>query len=276
MNVYKNLSFGLELRKMKKEEIERRVHEAAGILDIEHLLERKPKALSGGQRQRVAVGRAIVRKPAVFLFDEPLSNLDAKLRVQMRTEIAKLHQSLQATMIYVTHDQVEAMTMGSRIVVMKDGFIQQVSDPLTLYDYPVNKFVAGFIGSPPMNFIDVELAKHNSDFVVKTAAFQVVMPKETQEKIAPHVGKKVTFGFRPEDLIDESISKDKTGRTMKAKVEVIEPLGSEIFLYLSAGGDNFVARVPHQYRTKIGEEVGFVVDTSKCHLFDLETEQAII
>ncbi len=275
MNVYKNLSFGLELRKMAKEEINRRVHEAAQILDIEHLLDRKPKALSGGQRQRVAVGRAIVRKPAVFLFDEPLSNLDAKLRVQMRTEIAKLHQSLQATMIYVTHDQVEAMTMGSRIVVMKDGFIQQVSDPLTLYDYPNNKFVAGFIGSPPMNFIDVDVVKEGSDYVVKTSAFKVKILKEMNEKIAPYTGKKVTFGFRPEDLIDEAIAKDKAGKTISAKVEVIEPLGSEIFLYLSAGTDNFVARVPHQYQTQIGASVGFVIDTSKSHIFDIETEEAI-
>jgi multiple sugar transport system ATP-binding protein len=275
MNVYKNLSFGLELRKMKKDEIERRVHEAAQILDIEHLLDRKPKALSGGQRQRVAVGRAIVRKPAVFLFDEPLSNLDAKLRVQMRTEIAKLHQSLQATMIYVTHDQVEAMTMGSRIVVMKDGFIQQVSDPLTLYDEPVNKFVAGFIGSPPMNFIDVDVKKDGSEYSVGTATFTVKLPKEMHEKVAPYNGKKVTFGFRPEDLIDERIAKDKAGKVIQAKVEVIEPLGSEIYLYLSSGPDNFVARVPHQYQTSIGATEGFMVDTSKSHLFDIETEDAI-
>ncbi len=275
MNVYKNLSFGLELRKMKREEINRRVHEAAQILDIEHLLDRKPKALSGGQRQRVAVGRAIVRKPAVFLFDEPLSNLDAKLRVQMRTEIAKLHQSLQATIIYVTHDQVEAMTMGSRIVVLKDGLIQQVSDPLTLYDNPVNKFVAGFIGSPPMNFIDVDLFKEGPNYFAKTDAFKVIMPKDKYQTIASYEGKKVTFGFRPEDMIDENISRDKEGKLIRAKVEVIEPLGSEIFLYLSAGGDSFVVRVPHQYRTKLGDEVGFSVDLSKCHLFDVETEKAI-
>jgi multiple sugar transport system ATP-binding protein len=275
MNVYKNLSFGLELRKMKKDEIERRVHEAAGILDIDHLLDRKPKALSGGQRQRVAVGRAIVRKPAVFLFDEPLSNLDAKLRVQMRTEIAKLHHNLQATMIYVTHDQVEAMTMGSRIVVMKDGFIQQVSDPLTLYDYPNNKFVAGFIGSPPMNFIDVDLVKEGSDYFVKTNAFKLKVFKENYDKIKDHAGKKVTFGFRPEDLLDESIVKDTAGRLIKAKVEVIEPLGSEIFLYLTAGDDALVARVPHQYQTTLGAEVGFAVDLSKTHIFDIETEEAL-
>jgi len=275
MNVYKNLSFGLELRKMKKDEIERRVHEAAQILDIEHLLDRKPKALSGGQRQRVAVGRAIVRKPAVFLFDEPLSNLDAKLRVQMRTEIAKLHQNLQATMIYVTHDQVEAMTMGSRIVVMKDGLIQQVSDPLTLYDYPNNKFVAGFIGSPPMNFIDVEIVREGSNYFVKTTAFKVIIPKEKQDKIKSYIGKTVTFGFRPEDLIDENIVKDKEGKLVKAKVEVIEPLGSEIFLYLTAGKESFVARVPHHYKTKLGAEVGFVIDLEKTHVFDIETEEAI-
>lgn len=275
MNVYKNLSFGLELRRMKRDEIERRVHEAAQILDIEHLLSRKPKALSGGQRQRVAVGRAIVRKPAVFLFDEPLSNLDAKLRVQMRTEIARLHQRLQATMIYVTHDQVEAMTMGSRIVVMKDGLIHQVSDPLTLYDYPVNKFVAGFIGSPPMNFIDVDLVKEGNDYFAKASGFKIIMPKDQHKKISSYEGKKVTFGFRPEDLVDESIVKDKAGKLMKSKVEVIEPLGSEIFLYLSAGNDNFVARVPHHYRTTLGADVGFVISIDKSHLFDIETEEVI-
>jgi multiple sugar transport system ATP-binding protein len=275
MNVYKNLSFGLELRKMKKEEINHRVREAAHILDIHHLLERKPKALSGGQRQRVAVGRAIVRKPAVFLFDEPLSNLDAKLRVQMRTEIAKLHQNLQATMIYVTHDQVEAMTMGSRIVVMKDGFIQQVSDPLTLYDYPNNKFVAGFIGSPPMNFIDLKIVKEGAHYFVKSEAFKVIIPKEKEDKIKGYEGKTVTFGFRPEDLIDENIVKDKEGKLVKAKVEVIEPLGSEIFLYLAAGKESFVARVPHHYRTQLGQEVGFVVDLDKCPIFNIETEEAI-
>ncbi len=275
MNVYKNLSFGLELRKMKKEEINRRVHEAAQILDIEHLLDRKPKALSGGQRQRVAVGRAIVRKPAVFLFDEPLSNLDAKLRVQMRAEIAKLHHALQATIIYVTHDQVEAMTMGSRIVVLKDGLIQQVSDPLTLYNNPVNKFVAGFIGSPSMNFMDSDLLKEGSNYFVKTDGIKVIMPKDKYQTIASYEGKKVTFGFRPEDMIDENISKDKEGKVVRAKVEVIEPLGSEIFLYLSAGGDSFVVRVPSQYRTELGAEVGFAVDLKKCHLFDAETEKAI-
>jgi multiple sugar transport system ATP-binding protein len=275
MNVYKNLSFGLELRKMKKEEINRRVHEAAQILDIEHLLDRKPKALSGGQRQRVAVGRAIVRKPAVFLFDEPLSNLDAKLRVQMRTEIAKLHQRLQATMIYVTHDQVEAMTMGTRIVVMKDGLIQQVSDPLTLYDQPVNKFVAGFIGSPPMNFLDAELVKQGSDYFIKSSAFNIKIDNDKYGAVQGYEGKRVTFGFRPEDLIDEAISKDKEDKLITAQVEVIEPLGSEIYLYLSADGESFTVRVPHQYRTQIGEKVGFVVDTEKIHLFDNETEEVI-
>jgi multiple sugar transport system ATP-binding protein len=275
MNVYKNLSFGLELRKIKRDIIDQRVREAAGILDIEHLLDRKPKALSGGQRQRVAVGRAIVRKPAVFLFDEPLSNLDAKLRVQMRTEIAKLHQNLQATMIYVTHDQVEAMTMGNRIVVMKDGYIQQVSDPLTLYDKPVNKFVAGFIGSPPMNFIEVDVVRDGGGYFVKTPSFKLKLTEAQAQKVSAYENKKVTFGFRPEDLIDESISKDKAGRLIKARVEVIEPLGSEIFLYLSAGKDNFVARVPHQYRTTLGVEVGFVIDMDKSHVFDAETEAAV-
>jgi multiple sugar transport system ATP-binding protein len=275
MNVYKNLSFGLELRKMKKDEINRRVHEAAQILDIEHLLDRKPKALSGGQRQRVAVGRAIVRKPKVFLFDEPLSNLDAKLRVQMRTEIAKLHQNLQATIIYVTHDQVEAMTMGTKIVVMKDGIVQQVSDPLTLYDYPLNKFVAGFIGSPPMNFIDAKLVKEGKSYLIKADAFQVRLKEDKYEKLGGYSGKSVTFGFRPEDLIDDAVAKFKEGRFLKARVEVIEPLGSEIYLHLSAGKDFFMARVPHQYRTELGKEVGFVVDLDKCHIFDMETEEAV-
>lgn len=275
MNVYKNLSFGLELRKMKKEEIKKRVHEAAQILDIEHLLERKPKALSGGQRQRVAVGRAIVRKPAVFLFDEPLSNLDAKLRVQMRTEISKLHQALQATIVYVTHDQVEAMTMGTRIVVMKDGYIQQVSDPLTLYDNPNNKFVAGFIGSPPMNFIEADLVSQGSNYTMKTSSLKIMVPKSKNDLIKNYEGKKVSFGFRPEDLLDEETVKDTEGRLIKAKVEVIEPLGSEIYLYLSSGSDNFVARVPHQYRTEIGKEVGFAVDLDKTHIFDSETEERI-
>ena len=192
MNVYKNLSFGLELRKMKKDEISRRVHEAAQILDIEHLLDRKPKALSGGQRQRVAVGRAIVRKPKVFLFDEPLSNLDAKLRVQMRTEIAKLHQNLQAAIIYVTHDQVEAMTMGTKIVVMKDGIIQQVSDPLTLYDFPVNKFVAGFIGSPPMNIIEAELVSEGNSVFIKADTFKVKLSEEQHKKIKGKEGTRVS------------------------------------------------------------------------------------
>ncbi|HUT65301.1 MAG TPA: sn-glycerol-3-phosphate ABC transporter ATP-binding protein UgpC [Spirochaetota bacterium] len=275
MNVYKNLSFGLELRKMKKDEISRRVHEAAQILDIEHLLDRKPKALSGGQRQRVAVGRAIVRKPKVFLFDEPLSNLDAKLRVQMRTEIAKLHQNLQATIIYVTHDQVEAMTMGTKIVVMKDGIIQQVSDPLTLYDFPVNKFVAGFIGSPPMNFVESELVSEGNSVFIKADSFKVKLTEEQHKKIKGKEGKRVSFGFRPEDLIDETVAKSKEGRFIKAKVEVIEPLGSEIYLHLSAGKDYFMARVPHQYRTEIGKEVGFVIDLDKCHIFDTETELVI-
>jgi len=277
MNVYKNLSFGLELRKLPKDEIDQRVKETARILDIEHLLDRKPKALSGGQRQRVAVGRAIVRKPAVFLFDEPLSNLDAKLRVQMRTELAKLHQNLQATIIYVTHDQVEAMTMGNRIVVMKDGLIQQISDPLNLYNHPVNKFVAGFIGSPPMNFIEVEVVKQGSDYFVKSGAFTVAVKKDAYDKVKDYEGKKAIFGFRPEDLIDENIVREseKRGTLIKAKVEVIEPLGSEIFLYLSAGKDNMVVRVPSHYKTELGKEVGFVVDLEKTHLFDIETEQAI-
>jgi multiple sugar transport system ATP-binding protein len=193
----------------------------------------------------------------------------------MRTEISKLHQALQATIVYVTHDQVEAMTMGTRIVVMKDGLIQQVSDPLTLYDNPNNKFVAGFIGSPPMNFIEADLVKEGSSYAIKTSAFKIMAPKSKNDVVKNYDGKKVTFGFRPEDLIDDSIAKEKEGRLIKATVEVIEPLGSEIYLYLSAGSDNFVARVPHQYRTELGAEVGFAVDLEKTHLFDAETEERI-
>ena len=224
------MAFGLKIRKYAKKEIDVRVHEAAGILDIEELLDRKPKALSGGQRQRVAVGRAIVRKPKVFLFDEPLSNLDAKLRVQMRAEISSLHSRLQATMIYVTHDQVEAMTMGDRIVVMRDGVIQQIGTPLGLYNQPVNRFVAGFIGSPPMNIMNAKVAESDGQLSIDEGDFQIRLDGEMADTLRSHVGKDVLFGIRPEDLLyDEAPAAQNN---IKARVEVVEPLGAEIHLYV--------------------------------------------
>ena len=235
MTVYKNMAFGLELRKVDKAEIDKRVREAARVLDIEHLLDRKPKALSGGQRQRVALGRAMVRNPAVFLLDEPLSNLDAKLRTSMRTEIIKLHQKLATTFIYVTHDQTEAMTMGDRIVVMKDGIVQQVDTPQNLYDFPINMFVAGFIGSPQMNFLDATLNKDGNGYFLDLAGDRIDLPKEktTDGKLDAYVGKKVKAGVRPEDIKDDPEFVNKQGECkLEATVEVSELMGSEIYLYL--------------------------------------------
>jgi multiple sugar transport system ATP-binding protein len=227
MTVYDNLAFSLEMRKFSKEEINQRVREAADLLEISKLLDRKPKQLSGGQRQRVAVGRTIVRKPQVFLFDEPLSNLDAKLRVQMRGELKKLHERLASTIIYVTHDQVEAMTMGDRIVVMKDGFIQQVGKPLDLYFHPVNKFVAGFIGSPTMNFVDARLVASNQKLYVEANGMKLIVPEEKARKLQGFVNQKVTLGIRPQDL--SKASSPTEGETFKAQVEIIEPIGNEIY-----------------------------------------------
>lgn len=280
MNVYENMAFGLKLRKFKKEDIDKRVREAARILDIEHLLDRKPKALSGGQRQRVALGRAIVREPKVFLMDEPLSNLDAKLRVQMRTEISKLHKRLQTTVIYVTHDQTEAMTMGDRIVVMKDGFIQQAATPEEIYNHPANVFVAGFIGSPSMNFIHGTLQKSGSELRFKADHVDVVIPegraKLLQEK--GYVGKEIIFGIRPEDIHDEEVFIEASPNSViQAQVDVAENMGAEMFLYMSGiGSETVTARInARSGMKKHGANVKMAFDMNKIHLFDKETEKAI-
>ena len=278
MTVYDNMAFGLKLRKMPKEEIKRRVEEAARILDIGHLLDRKPKALSGGQRQRVALGRAIVREPKVFLMDEPLSNLDAKLRGQMRTEISKLHQRLQTTFIYVTHDQTEAMTMGSRIVVMKDGFIQQIDSPQVLYDNPVNVFVAGFIGSPPMNFIDAVVEKAGEDVLLKIGNSTVKLPEaKAKELDASYVGKTVLLGIRPENLHDEEVMLSMNPDcVVPAHVDVTEAMGAETFLYVNVEGAAMIARVNPRTTAKPGDDIKLAFDANKIHLFDKETEMAIL
>ena len=265
MTVYDNMAFGLKIRKLPKAEIDQRVREAARILHIEEQLNKKPKALSGGQRQRVAMGRAIVRKPKVFLFDEPLSNLDAKLRIAMRAEIARLHSKLQTTIIYVTHDQVEAMTLGDRIVVLKDGFIQQIDTPLNLYDKPVNKFVAGFIGSPAMNFMSVDI-KSSGGKVVAVHGNDVIEPTaEQQAKLKPYIDDKVTFGVRPEDLVIGGKSSVK----IKTKVDVVEPLGSETLLYVSTNdGSQLIAGIDAHHIFKVGQDVELGIVTEKCHFFE--------
>ena len=276
MTVFENMAFGLKLRKTPKDEINKRVHEAARVLDIEHLLERKPKALSGGQRQRVALGRAIVREPKVFLMDEPLSNLDAKLRVQMRSEISKLHQRLQTTFIYVTHDQTEALTMGTRIVVMKDGIMQQVDSPSELYNHPVNMFVAGFIGSPQMNFCDAVIAEENGAICVKFGSNKVTLSPEKAEKVKEYIGKSVVMGIRPEDLYDDSDSIEKYADcVVDAEVEVTEMMGAETYLYLVIDGVNFVARVKPDSTAEINTKVKIALDPAKIHIFDKETEKRI-
>ncbi len=277
MSVYENMAFGLKLRKYSKKDIVERVNEAAEILGIKHLLNRKPKELSGGERQRVAVGRAIVRKPLVFLFDEPLSNLDAKLRVQMRIEINKLHLKLQSTMIYVTHDQIEAMTMGNRIVVMKDGLIQQIADPLTLYDNPVNKFVAGFIGSPPMNFLKGRVIKKDSKFYFDEGAFQVKIVDDMIPRLIDYESKEIIFGIRSEDIYDKLFVSDAPPEnTITAQVEVIEPMGSEVYLHMNTGKHVFTARVGGHDRPSVNQEIDLVFDMSKIHFFDKDTEAAIV
>jgi len=279
MNVYDNMAFGLKLRKFPKDEIERRVTDAADILGIEQLLERKPKQLSGGQRQRVALGRAIVREPKVFLMDEPLSNLDAKLRVQMRTELSKLHDRLQTTIVYVTHDQTEAMTMGDRIVVLKDGLIQQVDDPLTLYNQPKNIFVAGFIGSPAMNFMDAEIKKEGETYYIDGyGTFKIRVPEDKKELAKDYIGKEVVFGVRPEDIVDTNITQDfevEEDNSFKADVEVVEPMGSEIYLYLAEDGHSLIARVEAESKAEVGDTINLGVDLRKIHIFDAETEEAI-
>ena len=282
MSVYDNMAFGLKLRKVPKDEIRRRVEEAARILDISHLLDRKPKALSGGQRQRVALGRAIVRDPKVFLLDEPLSNLDAKLRAQMRTEISKLHNRLGTTFIYVTHDQTEAMTMGDRIVVMKDGFIQQVDTPQNLYEFPVNEFVAGFMGSPQMNFMDVKLVKDGADFAISFGEYTIKIPAEKVAKgaltdLEAYVGKEVTFGIRPEDVHDEpDFLAGHQDSIVEADVEVTELMGAETYLYLNCVGASLTARVEPTSTAKTGDRAKIAMDMKKIHLFDKETENTIL
>mgnify|MGYP000479947241 CR=1 FL=1 len=279
MTVYDNMAFGLKLRKFSKEEIKRRVEEAARILGIEQYLDRKPKALSGGQRQRVALGRAIVRNPKVFLLDEPLSNLDAKLRAQMRTEISKIYQRLGTTFIYVTHDQTEAMTMGTRIVVMKDGFIQQVDTPQHLYDMPCNMFVAGFIGAPQMNMIDAQVAKNGSDVTLAFGGHTLTLPEAKGKALeaAGYVGKVVTLGIRPEDLHDEEAFLAANPKsTFQVEIRVYEMLGSEVLLYFDIDEANFTAKVNPRTTARPGDTVKLAMDLDKVHIFDKETECVII
>jgi len=277
MSVYDNMAFGLKLRKHPKAEIQKRVANAASILGIQDYLDRKPKALSGGQRQRVAVGRAIVRQPKVFLFDEPLSNLDAKMRVQMRTEITKLHQRLQATMIYVTHDQVEAMTMGERIVVMKDGLIQQVAPPLELYNQPVNLFVAGFLGSPPMNFLRGVLSGEASKVSFKEqegGAVRILLGD--RPSAAPYIGKEVVLGVRPEDCDMLPADKTPSPTTFQAVVEIVEPMGAETFFYLQTGSNTMISRSHAEVdQREAGHRLRFEINTAKVHLFDPDTSLRI-
>ncbi len=277
MTVYENMSFGLRLRKYPRSEVDTRVKEAAAILGIEKLLNRMPRELSGGQRQRVAVGRAIVRKPIVFLFDEPLSNLDAKMRVQMRTEIHKLHIRLQTTMIYVTHDQTEAMTMGDRIVVMKDGIIQQIADPMNLYDKPVNKFVAGFIGSPPMNFIKGAIIGKDGKFYFNEGVFHVRIIDAMIPKLDAYINKEIIFGIRPEDIYDKLfVSSAPPENTIRATCEVVEPMGAEVYLHLNTGKNTMIAKVGGHDRPEVNQDMDLVFDMSKVHFFDKDTDNLIV
>ncbi len=276
MSVHDNMAFGLSLRKVPKDEMRRRVHEVAQILGIEDLLERKPRQLSGGQRQRVALGRAIVRDPAAFLLDEPLSNLDAKLRVQTRVELSKLHQRLGTTFIYVTHDQVEAMTMATRIAVMEDGVLQQVGPPQELYDRPQNMFVAGFIGSPSMNFFRATVKGQREEMHLDAGCFRVPVPASRVNDFLPYVGKEVMFGIRPENVHDpEYRPPDIEAAPVMANVDVCELMGSEVFLHLVADCGPFMARVDPRTRCRPGQEVQVIFDMARMHAFDRETEQAI-
>ena len=278
MTVFDNMAFGLKLRKTPKDEIKRRVEEAAKILDISHLLDRKPKALSGGQRQRVALGRAIVREPKVFLLDEPLSNLDAKLRAQMRTELAKIHHNLETTFIYVTHDQTEAMTMATRIVVMKDGFIQQVDVPQRLYKYPCNMFVAGFIGSPQMNFVDAVLTEKSGDIYLEFKNNSLKLPEsKINDEVKSYVGKEIIFGIRPEHVHDEErYLESMPDYVIEANVEVTELMGAETFLYLDVDGEKLTAKVAPTTTAKADERTKIVLSLEHVHLFDKETQKTII
>ncbi len=277
MSVYENMAFGLKLRGYPKSEIERRVNEAADILGIKHFLERRPRQLSGGERQRVALGRAIVRKPMAFLFDEPLSNLDAKMRVQMRTEIHKLRLRLHTTFIYVTHDQTEAMTLGDRIVVMKGGQIQQSADPMTIYDHPTNMFVASFIGSPPINLMNGRIIKKERRFYFDEGRFQVKIIEDMFKAIQPYEDKEVIMGIRAEDIYDKLfVSESSPDNTIRAVCEVVEPLGAEVYLYLNSGKHSFIARVGAHNRPEVNREMDLVLDMSKVHFFDKETEKTIL
>jgi multiple sugar transport system ATP-binding protein len=279
MTVFDNMAFGLKLRKVPKDEIKRRVNEAAKILDIQHLLDRKPKALSGGQRQRVVLGRAIVRNPKVFLLDEPLSNLDAKLRAQMRTEISKLHQRLGTTFIYVTHDQTEAMTMADRIVVMKDGFIQQVDTPQNLYGKPVNQFVAGFMGSPEMNFIDGNIQKEASGYIFHFGQYGIKIPesKNKDDVLKNYDGKEVVMGIRPEHVHDEpDFLANATDGIVEADVEVKELMGAETYLYLTCEGNHITARVNPRSTAKTGDRIKVAFELPRLHLFNKETGKTIL
>jgi multiple sugar transport system ATP-binding protein len=272
MTVYENMAFGLRLRKTPKQIIDQRVKEAAKNLGIEHLLDRRPRQLSGGQRQRVAVGRAIVREPAVFLMDEPLSNLDAKLRVEARSFISKLHQRLATTFIYVTHDQVEAMTMGTRICVLSAGELQQIDTPFNLYHNPRNLFVAGFIGSPSMNFFDATLKSVDGRIVIETQSFQVPVPASKAEPLRSHVGKRVTFGIRPEDIHD--VDYQPAGITpalVEANVDVVEQMGNEMIVYLEDHGKSFIARTDPRTQARIGQRIGVALNVDNIHVFDADT-----
>ncbi|HBG61363.1 MAG: glycerol-3-phosphate ABC transporter ATP-binding protein [Omnitrophica WOR_2 bacterium RIFOXYB2_FULL_38_16] len=276
MTVYENMSFALKLRKYPKSEISRRVSEAAEILDIKKMLDRRPRELSGGERQRVALGRAIVRKPQAFLFDEPLSNLDAKLRVLMRTEIHKLRLRLQTTFVYVTHDQTEALTLGDRIVVMKDGKIQQCADPMSIYEKPANKFVASFIGTPPISLMNGRIIKKERKYYFDEGKFQVKLVEEMYKAIAPYEGKEIIFGIRGEDIYDRLfVSEASSENTVRAVCEVVEPLGSEVYLYLNSGRHSFIARVGAHNRPEVNRDLDLVFNMSKVHFFDRNTEKTI-
>jgi multiple sugar transport system ATP-binding protein len=279
MSVYQNMAFGLKLRKFSKKEIQARVMEAAEILNIEHLLKRRPGELSGGQRQRVAVGRSIVRKPKVFLFDEPLSNLDAKMRTRMRVELSKLHNRLQATMIYVTHDQLEAMTLANRVAVMKDGIVQQVAPPIELYSHPANKFVAGFIGSPPMNFMEVTLARRNggSLWFEVNSKDAVRLDAKMSQRLENEVGKKLVLGIRPEDIYDKVyyVGGPAADRVVKGRVDVVEPMGAEKYIYLSVGAQIVVARVHPNNEAKENQEIDVVFNMDKAKVFDPQTDKVL-
>lgn len=277
MNVYENMAFGLKLRKIPKGEIDRRVNEAAKILGIEEYLKRKPKALSGGQRQRVALGRAIVREPKVFLMDEPLSNLDAKLRVQMRAEILKLHEKLQTTFIYVTHDQTEAMTMASRIVIMRDGIIQQVGSPKEVYEHPNNMFVGGFIGSPAMNFIKGKIVAEGDKLVFVSAGATIDIPEGKGKVLREnnYIGKELHLGIRPEDIHDELLFLESVPSIIKAKVEVSELTGAEKFVHLNIGNETVIARLDARSQAEMGSMLEVAFDPNSLHFFDTETEKSI-